>query len=67
MSQYADLVTKRELKGGQLGEYFGAALTAADINGDRLTDLVVGSPMFSLPNLPDVGRIQTFLSEKVSP
>ncbi|XP_050720083.1 integrin alpha-PS3-like [Eriocheir sinensis] len=64
VSEYVDLGTVRVLEGEQLGEYFGAALTAADINGDGLTDLVVGSPMYSLPNHPDVGRIHTFVSEK---
>ena len=61
----SDLYIKQEMKGSQMGEYFGAALTAADINGDGLSDLIVGSPMYSLPNTPDVGRIQTFLSNKV--
>lgn len=53
------------LTGEQLGEYFGAALTAADVNGDGLTDLIVGSPMFSRTNHSDVGRIHTFLSGEV--
>lgn len=65
LSEYLDLDTKKVLEGEQLGEYFGAALTAADINGDGLTDLVVGSPMYSIPDYPDVGKIQTFISEKV--
>ncbi|XP_050702426.1 integrin alpha-PS3-like [Eriocheir sinensis] len=59
---YSDLDTAKVLTGEQLGEYFGAALTAADVNGDGLTDLIVGSPMFSRTNHSDVGRIHTFLS-----
>lgn len=64
-SDLSELLVKKELSGEHMGEYFGAALTAADINGDGLSDLIVGSPMYSLPNLPDVGRVQTFLSSKV--
>ncbi|XP_063843702.1 integrin alpha-PS3-like isoform X1 [Scylla paramamosain] len=57
-----DLKVMMEMKGEQLGEYFGSALTAADINGDGLSDLVVGSPMYSLPNIADVGTFRTYLS-----
>ncbi|MPC80945.1 Integrin alpha-11 [Portunus trituberculatus] len=61
----SDLLVKKEMKGEQLGEYFGSALTAADINGDGLSDLVVGSPMYSLPNVADVGIFRTYLSSNV--
>lgn len=53
-----------EWQGTQLGENFGAALAAADINGDGLSDLVVGSPMYSLPDIPDMGKIQVYLSSR---
>ena len=33
------------VSGRQLGEYFGAAVVAADLDGDGLQDLVVGSPL----------------------
>ncbi|KAG7165078.1 Integrin alpha-PS3-like [Homarus americanus] len=62
--EYQSLNVKAEWQGTQLGEYFGAAVTAADINGDGLSDLVVGSPMYALQDIPDVGRIQVFLSSK---
>lgn len=55
-----------ELDGDQLGANFGAALTSADINGDGLSDLVVGAPMFSLRDQPDVGTIRVLLSTQVN-
>lgn len=68
LSDEEEVVVKKELNGAEMGEYFGGALTAADINGDGLDDLVVGSPMYSFhhpnPNIPDCGRIQTFLSKQ---
>ena len=33
------------VSGRQLGEYFGAAVVAADLDGDGVQDLVVGSPL----------------------
>ena len=35
----------QKLSGTQLGEYFGAAIVSADLNGDGLDDLIVGSPL----------------------
>eukprot|EP00092_Neocalanus_flemingeri_P028826 GFUD01031298.1.p1 GENE.GFUD01031298.1~~GFUD01031298.1.p1 ORF type:complete len:351 (+),score=65.24 GFUD01031298.1:148-1200(+) len=35
----------QRLTGTQLGEFFGAALVSADLNGDGLDDLLVGSPL----------------------
>ena len=50
-----------------MGEFFGGALVAADINCDGLDDLVVGSPMYSDfdLNIPDIGRVHTFLNINV--
>ena len=31
----------------QMGENFGAAFAACDINGDRRDDLIVGAPRYS--------------------
>lgn len=53
------------LVGKQFGGNFGSALTSADINGDGLSDLVVGTPMFSDDTLIDMGAITVFLSSQV--
>ncbi|KDR08408.1 Integrin alpha-4 [Zootermopsis nevadensis] len=51
-----------------MGEYFGGALCVVDLNGDRLDDLVVASPQFSLQAtnsaklVGDEGRIYVFIN-----
>ncbi|CAG0915435.1 unnamed protein product, partial [Notodromas monacha] len=59
-------------KGRQLGEFFGGAVAALDINNDGLDDLVVGAPMYSIPSdtsqfaedslFPDQGRIAVYIN-----
>lgn len=62
--QSQPLTVLAEWKGKQLGENFGASLVAADVNGDGLSDLLVGAPMHSLKDKPDAGRVQVFLSSQ---
>ncbi|XP_063218578.1 integrin alpha-9-like [Bacillus rossius redtenbacheri] len=52
------LAVRAEAAGRQLGEYFGAALCAADVDGDGLDDLLVGAPRRSLQR--DEGRVYVF-------
>ncbi|XP_047487979.1 integrin alpha-7-like isoform X1 [Penaeus chinensis] len=49
-----------EWVGTQIGENFGASLAAADINGDGLSDLVVGAPMFFTPDATDMGKVVVY-------
>ena len=44
--------------GQQYGEYFGAALTSCDVNGDRRHELIVSAPLWSRD--VDEGRVYIF-------
>ncbi|RXG56799.1 Integrin alpha-PS5, partial [Armadillidium vulgare] len=52
------------IEGTQLGEYFGASVGTPDLNGDGLSDLVVGAPLHSAEGLYDVGCIYVFKTLK---
>lgn len=49
---------KKFLKGEQSGEYFGAALTSCNLNGDAEDELIVGAPLWSKDI--DEGRIYVY-------
>ncbi|XP_053142177.1 integrin alpha-4 isoform X2 [Hemicordylus capensis] len=53
-----ELLILKELQGKQLGSYFGATVCAVDFNGDGLSDLLVGSPMFS--KVREEGRVYVY-------
>jgi len=46
----------------QMGEGFGSAVAACDLNGDGADDLIVGSPMYSDEDSHNIGRVHFFLS-----
>lgn len=54
----AKLEIKKLLIGEQHGEYFGAALSSCNLNGDDKDELIVGAPHWS-KNM-DEGRIYIF-------
>ncbi|XP_066954265.1 integrin alpha-PS3-like isoform X2 [Macrobrachium rosenbergii] len=55
------LDVRKVLKGSQVGENFGTALVSADVNGDGLSDLIVGCPVYFEGRDPGMGRIEIFL------
>jgi len=58
---FIPLVTN--IRGSDIGEFFGASLASGDLNNDGLHDLVVGAPHWGNDN----GRIYVYLgSPKVN-
>ena len=57
-SDNAKLEVKKLLIGEQHGEYFGAALSSCNLNGDDKDELIVGAPHWS-KNI-DEGRMYIF-------
>uniref|UniRef100_A0A670Y5M8 Integrin subunit alpha 4 n=1 Tax=Pseudonaja textilis TaxID=8673 RepID=A0A670Y5M8_PSETE len=49
-----------ELRGKKFGSYFGATVCAVDLNGDGLSDLLVGAPMHS--KVREEGRVYVYLN-----
>ena len=39
-----------KLTGRQSGEYFGASLASADMNGDGVDEIIVGAPLYATLN-----------------
>jgi len=60
---YKSFLDESHLK---MGEGFGMAVAACDVDGDNLDDLIVGSPLYSDPDNDDthnMGRVHVFLSK----
>ncbi|RVE51883.1 hypothetical protein evm_003503 [Chilo suppressalis] len=61
------LKIKAQLIGPQLGSYFGASLCAVDIDGDGLSDLLVGAPNYAKRDgiiKYDQGAVFIYMSRK---
>lgn len=55
-----NMVNQQNITGEQIGAYFGYALCVCDVDGDKLDDLIIGAPMYTIPNNEgkyDVGRV----------
>lgn len=54
-----------QIVGGQNGEQFGSSLATGDINGDGISDLVVGSPFYSKTGYKWVGKVSVFFGAQL--
>lgn len=52
-----NLTNQVNITGEQIGAYFGYSLASADVDGDGLTDLIIGAPMYTEPN--NEGKYET--------
>ncbi|KAG7276461.1 hypothetical protein CRUP_033899, partial [Coryphaenoides rupestris] len=56
-----------EFSGDKLGSYFGASVCAVDLNGDGLSDLLVGAPMTTSTMATGVareeGRVHVYINQ----
>ncbi|XP_029042602.2 integrin alpha-PS2 isoform X1 [Osmia bicornis bicornis] len=50
----SNMTNPRNITGEQMGAYFGYAVASGDIDGDRLDDLIVGAPMYTVPDNPEM-------------
>ncbi|XP_040295419.1 integrin alpha-4 isoform X1 [Bufo bufo] len=54
------LIILFEAEGKKLGSYFGASVCAVDLNGDGLSDLLVGAPMES--TVREEGKVYVYMN-----
>nr|XP_031836147.1 integrin alpha-PS2 isoform X2 [Nomia melanderi] len=50
----SNMTNPRNISGEQMGAYFGYAVASGDIDGDGLDDLIVGAPMYTVPDNPEM-------------
>ncbi|OAD60277.1 Integrin alpha-PS2 [Eufriesea mexicana] len=50
----SNMTNPRNVTGEQMGAYFGYAVASGDIDGDGLDDLIVGAPMYTVPDNPEM-------------
>lgn len=58
------MTNHQNITGEQMGGYFGYALASGDVDGDGFDDLIVGAPMYTVPENSEMtietGRIYIF-------
>jgi hypothetical protein len=52
------------IKGTHRGSYFGFAMAACDLNGDRADDLIIGAPFYSKKQEPNIGAVYVYMNHK---
>jgi len=50
--------------GNGAGEQFGASIATGDVNGDKLDDLIVGSPFYSYDQAVWMGKVSVYFGEE---
>ncbi|XP_032674406.1 integrin alpha-PS2 isoform X2 [Odontomachus brunneus] len=50
----SNMMNPQNISGEQMGAYFGYAVATGDIDGDGLDDLIVGAPMYTIPDNPEM-------------
>nr|XP_003704431.2 PREDICTED: integrin alpha-PS2 isoform X1 [Megachile rotundata] len=67
----SNMTNPRNITGVQMGAYFGYAVASGDIDGDGLDDLIVGAPMYTIPDNPEMtietGRVYVYYQGNESP
>ncbi|XP_012282134.1 integrin alpha-PS2 isoform X2 [Orussus abietinus] len=57
----SNMTNQQNVTGEQMGAYFGYAIASGDIDGDGLDDLIIGAPMYTVSENPEMtyetGRI----------
>lgn len=62
-----NLTIQHNITGEQLGAYFGYSICVVDVDGDGLDDLIIGAPMYTVPNNEgkyETGRVYIMYQEK---
>lgn len=62
-----NMTNQQNITGEQIGAYFGYAMCVVDVDGDKLDDLIIGAPMYTVPNNEgkyEMGRVYVMFQGK---